>query len=425
MDRRSFIKLASVAGIGVVGPTAFGENNSLLGGTGRSYAPYDGLYYISVNAGGGWDPTSFCDPKGAAFEDETNRMNNYLTETIEEAGNIRYAPVAGNAAFFQKYFDRTLVINGIDMLTNGHDAGNRHTWSGRLTEGHPSMAAMLAGAYGPQQPLAYLSSGGYSETSGLVARTRTGDNVNALTRLAYPNRMNVDSEDDLFHPETASDLIRSTHEEREAALLASQGLPKIQGAMSTLFAARAGSNELKLLQQYLPETRSDNSLGAQGEIALAAYKAGIGVSASLGVGGFDTHGNHDDNHFPSLQRLTEGLDVIMERAEELGIADKILINVGSDFGRTPGYNDGNGKDHWPITSQLFMGSNIRGNTVLGSSDERHSAIGFNGASLSSDEGSPHLQPGNITASVRKFVGLGDSEFAAQFPLEEEPFDLLG
>ncbi len=425
MDRRSFIKLAGVAGLGVVGPAAFGEDNSLVGKGRASYAEtFEGTFVICVNCAGGWDPTSVCDPKGADYEEQPDRMNNYLADDIEEAGNIRYAPVAGNAAFFQKYFDRLLIINGIDMLTNGHDAGNRHTWSGRLTEGHPSMPALLAGAFGPQLPLSFMTSGGYSETSGLVSRTRTGDNINSLRRLAYPNRMNPDDENNVFHPQTGSDLIASAHAEREAALMSAQGLPRIKASMSTLFAARSGSNELKLLEQYLPEERSQNGLASQGEVALAAYKAGIAVSTMLSTGGFDTHGNHDDNHFPRLQTLTEGIDGIMTRAEQLGIADKVLIAVGSDFGRTPGYNDGNGKDHWPITSQMYLGAGIRGNTVIGASNGRHEAIGLNPDTLTPDETAENLRPGNVIASLRKFMGLGESEFSAQFPLEEQPLDLF-
>ena len=425
MDRRSFIKLAGIAGLGVVGPTAFGEDNSFVPKGRESYGPYEGLFYVFVNASGGWDPTSLCDPKGADYEDQPDRMNNYLAEDIEEAGNIRYAPVAGNAAFFQKHYDRMLVINGIDMLTNGHDAGNRHTWSGRLTEGHPSMPALIAGSYGPNQPLAFMTSGGYSETAGVVARTRTGDNIDSLRRLAYPNRRDPDNEFSKFHPETGADLIASAHREREGALMAAQGLPRIKGSMSTLFSARSGSNELKLLEQYLPETRSDNRLASQGEVALAAYKAGIGVSAMLSTGGFDTHGNHDDNHFPSLQRLTEGVDEIITRAEELGIADKMVICIGSDFGRTPGYNSGNGKDHWPVTSQIFIGSTIRGNTVLGASTERHGAMGFNPDTLQADENSPHLQPGHVIASIRGQIGIGETDLAGRFPIPEADYKLLG
>ena len=32
----------------------------------ESKAPYEGPLFILINAQGGWDPTSLCDPKGRA-----------------------------------------------------------------------------------------------------------------------------------------------------------------------------------------------------------------------------------------------------------------------------------------------------------------------------------------------------------------------
>lgn len=419
MDRRNFLKLASTVGLSVVSPVVYGERG-LKEPPRTSYAPYEGKLFLFVSAGGGWDPTSFCDPKGAAYAEDPDRMNNYLTDEIMSAGNIRYAPVGGNQAFFDKYYERLLVINGIDMLTNGHDQGQRHTFSGRLAEGYPSMAAFLAASFGVEQPLAFLSFGAYSETAGLVARTRSG-NINVLQRLAYPSRMNPDDELSGFHSAAAEEMIARAQKDREVALLESQGLPRIRQAMSTLFTSRSGSNELRRLSEYLPETFSDNPIGSQGQLALAAFRAGVCVSANLEIGGFDTHGDHDNQHIPRLQTLFEGLDVIMTEAEAQGVADRVFIAVGSDFGRSPGYNDGNGKDHWGVSSMMFMGSGITGNRVVGSSTPRHELIGLNFETLQPDESptAKHIEPGNVCQSIRQLAGLSESELSAAFPIENQ------
>ncbi len=392
-------------------------------------APYDGTLWIFINAGGGWDPTSLCDPKGADYEDQPDRMNNYLADDIEEAGNIRYAPVFAplpdGQQFFDKYYQELLVVNGLDMLTNGHDAGNRHCWSGRLTEGHPSMAAFMAASFGVEQPLAYLSFGGYSETAGLVARTRSG-NINVLQRLAYPSRMNPDDENSDFHHPNIQEIVAQATKDREVALLERQGLPRIRQAMSTLFTSRSGSNELRRLTEFLPETFSQNPLAEQGQLALAAYRAGVCVSASLSIGGFDTHGNHDAAAIPRLQTLLEGIDEIMEFADVMGVRDQVILCVGSDFGRTPGYNEGAGKDHWPISSMMFMGRGISGNRVVGRSTDRHRAYAMNLdtlESLDTEEGD-HIQPGHICQALRSLAGLQDSELAAAFPIEEQHVNLF-
>jgi len=424
MDRRNFLKLTSAAGLSVVSPVVYGERG-IKEPPRSSLTPYGGTMFIFVNASGGWDPTSLCDPKGTSNPDDPERMNNYLTADIEEAGNIRYAPVAGNNAFFQKHYERTLVVNGIDMLTNGHDSGNRHTWSGRLAEGYPSIAAFMAAAYGVEQPLAFLSFGAYSETAGLVARTRSG-NINVLQRAAYPERMNPDDENSRFHSERAAELIARAQGDREVALLERQGLPRIRQSMSTLFTSRSGSNELKNLTQYLPETFSANRIGEQAQLALAAFRAGVCVSANLSMGGFDTHGDHDNSHFARLQELTEGIDILWSEAEAQGVADRVFVAIGSDFGRTPGYNDGNGKDHWPVTSMMFQGAGVPGNRVIGSSSDRHQAGGINLDNLAVDnsEDATHLEPGHICQAIRKLANQDDSELAAAFPIENQMVPLF-
>ena len=55
------------------------------------------------------------------------RVINHWAENneIQQAGNIPFAPFANNAAFFEKYHDRMLVINGVDAQTNSHTVGNR------------------------------------------------------------------------------------------------------------------------------------------------------------------------------------------------------------------------------------------------------------------------------------------------------------
>jgi hypothetical protein len=424
MDRRDFLKLASAAGLSVVSPVVYGERG-LKEPPRSSFAPYEGTLFLFVDAGGGWDPTSLCDPKGAAYADDPDRMNNYLTEEIMQAGNIRYAPVGGNQAFFEKYYQQTLVVNGLDMLTNGHDAGNRHQWSGRLSEGYPSMAAFLAASFGVEQPLAFLSFGGYSETAGLVARTRSG-NINVLQRLAYPSRMNPDDELSSFHSEAAQEIIARAQRDREVALLEEQGLPKIRQAMSTLFTSRSGSNELRRLTEYLPDTFSNNPIGSQAQLAIAAFRAGVCVSANLSIGGFDTHGNHDASHIPRLQTLLEGLDVLWTEAQAQGVADRVFVAVGSDFGRSPGYNDGNGKDHWPISSMMFMGKGVTGNRVVGSSTYRHQAIGVNLDTLQTDDRSdaPHIEPGHVCQAIRQLAGLQSSELSSAFPIENQVIPLF-
>ncbi|MEZ4471615.1 MAG: twin-arginine translocation signal domain-containing protein [bacterium] len=285
-DRRDFLKLAGMAGLAVVTPR----------GAARAQTA-DDRFWVFVHANGGWDPTSLCDPKGRRDEEEEDPVNHYFTDDIGTAGNIRYAPVAYNAEFFQKHYRRTLVLNGVDSQTNNHDAGTRHTWSGKLSEGYPALAALIAGIQAREAPMAFLSNGGYDDTGGLIAPTRTG-NIDALNRIAYPDRVDPNNENgDRYHSPETWDRIQAAIAARQGHLTETLRLPRAQHAINQLFTARVGRNEVRRLSEYLPERFDDDGLKRQAQVAVAAFRAGIGKAANLSIGGFDTHGNHDDSHF--------------------------------------------------------------------------------------------------------------------------------
>ena len=147
-------------------------------------ADYRGKLFVFVQADGAWDPTSFCDPKANTPGEPV--INHWAErDEVRQAGNIPYAPFARNAAFFEKYHRRMLVINGVDAQTNSHTVGVVHNWSGRNAEGYPTTTALLAAHYAPALPVPYLSFGGFSATAGITRFTRI-DNARLLHSVANP-----------------------------------------------------------------------------------------------------------------------------------------------------------------------------------------------------------------------------------------------
>ena len=75
MDRRDFLRLASYAGVSLVTPLGLGR--AFASDHNLSSEPYSGLFLVTIHASGGWDPTSFCDPKGRENEatDSTDTSN--------------------------------------------------------------------------------------------------------------------------------------------------------------------------------------------------------------------------------------------------------------------------------------------------------------------------------------------------------------
>ena len=422
-NRRDFLKIAGVTGLTVSSPFPF------LRETKKAHAAdgYNGPLFLFVNASGGWDPTSLCDPKGRANEEEEKPVNNYFTDEIGTVGNIKYAPVDGHKQFFERHKSRLMVINGIDTATNGHDSGSRHIWSGNLAEGHPSLGALIASVHAPGKPMAYITNGGYDATFNVVSRTRVGD-VNALARIAFPDEVDPANKDNKarYHTQATTDRIVAAQNARLEKLSQQAHLPHEHQSISTLHLARNSNNELRKLTEFLPEIEG-SQLKKQAQVAIAAFRAGLCVSANLGVGGFDTHGNHDASHYPRMAGLLSGISDIWDEAERAGIADNIVVIVGSDFGRTPYYNMNNGKDHWSVTSMLLMGKGIPAGKVVGATTERYSLKTVDPGSLKvldSPDMGVRITPAHIHQQLRKLAGIDSVSHIQRFPLRVDEMNLL-
>ena len=59
--------------------------------------------------------------------------------------------------------------------------------------------------------------------------------------------------------------------------------------MQVLQAARADDSELSSLIEVLPEEISSDSMEQQIQVALSCFSAGVSITSSLSIGGFDTH----------------------------------------------------------------------------------------------------------------------------------------
>ena len=407
MRRRTLLKGLLAAAIG-----APGFRLPLVNAAGHR-----GKFFVFVQADGGWDPTSFCDPKAnTRGELVINHWAEY--DDIRQAGNILYAPFANNAAFFDKYYPHMLVINGVDAQTNSHTVGIVHNWSGRSAEGYPTLSALLAAHYAPALPVPYLSFGGFSATSGITRFTRI-DDASLLRDIAYPSDLFSDAD------WAALESYRATTVERRAAT------PNLLPASRRYLAFYQSAFMTEGLKAYAdaipPEDQLEeweeglndfwSSLRRQVQLTVLAFKTGVAVSADLWLNGFDTHANHDEDHEWLLGNLTNGVDYLWEYAEIHGVADRLVVVMGSDFGRTNFYNAQSGKDHWPIGSYVIMEKNQRWtNRVVGETDELHFAYRIDPRTLRRhDQGGTIIYPKHVHKALRRYLGIEYSAGSLRFP----------
>src|SRR5207249_8784721 len=174
-----------------------------------------------------------------------------------------------------------------------------------------------------------------------------------------------------------------------------------------LYAAQVNSKALKRVTQYIPNTMPKERLSQQAEIALASFKAGVCVSANLDIGQFDSHANNDPDQMKLIPEVLAGIAYLVRRAGELKIRDQVVV-IQSEMGRTPNYNAGNGKDHWSIGSAMFLGRGIKGNRVIGATDERQFALPLDPQTLKLDKDKGiRVRPEHLHQSLRELAGIAD------------------
>ena len=407
LNRRSFIQ---ILGAGLILPTALTGIPRLVRADTIEENRYSGKVWLTIHASGGWDPTLICDPKGYSSEADLAPINNYHADEIEEIGNFLVPPVEGMNEFFTEFQNDLLVINGIDVTTNGHEQGTAAIWSGEIDANRPGFTALFAASREVTPSLAFVSNGGYDYTGGFIPVTRLPD-TDTILEIAFPNRRDVLRDDTYYlHPNINQKIIEA-RTARVSRIQENAHLPRTLNAMQVLESVRADDSELQSLVDVLPTEAREDDLQSQIQVALSCFSAGVSVAANVSLGGFDTHGNHDASHTPRLQQIVAAVAYAREEAERLGISERLNIIIGSDFARTPYYNDGNGKDHWSISSMMMIGADIPGGRVIGGTDSDQLPLAVDPETLELDADGVVITPTNIHAALRRLAGIEDHPYA--------------
>ena len=428
MKRREFIKKTALLGSGglmLPTPNLYG---AIDGG-------YTGRLLVQLQADGGWDVASYCDPK--VNQPGEKKITNWSkSKDIMQAGNIPFAPFANNIEFYNKYHQDMLVINGVDMQTNSHDTGIIHNWSGRNSVGFPTLTAMFAAKNAPAHPLSYINFGGFGQTGNLIRFSRL-DDVRGLQLLIRPEENGGGT---TFRNNDDVARIRAAAKTRlEHQLSNSRLTPRQFENLSAHQQATISRSALREFSEYLPSPDAiiadqqirpqvSSSLKRQIQLTMAAFEAGVSSASDLFMHGFDTHNDHDTTHEPLLKHLNESIDFLWTSAEAANLADRLTVIIGSDFSRTPNYNEDGGKDHWAVGSVIVMEKSPSwGNQVIGSTDELQNAHGFNPKNMQRDDaGGTHIYPKHIHKALRRYLGLENTAVDQNFKfLDAEDFDFFG
>jgi uncharacterized protein (DUF1501 family) len=172
----------------------------------------------------------------------------------------------------------------------------------------------------------------------------------------------------------------------------------------------------------------DEYLKKQAFFAISAFGAGVSVSADLRApGNWDSRQDNDleqENNFP---QLTSCLDYLWDLAESTGLADELMVVVGSDFSRTPHYNADNGKGHWPIGSYIIMEKGARyTNRLVDGTNELQNALAVDPKTLKPSTFGTKILTSHVHDALRDYLGLANASTTAVFPFNNtEKFNFFG
>ncbi len=89
-----------------------------------------------------------------------------------------------------------------------------------------------------------------------------------------------------------------------------------------------------------------------------------------GAGAWDAHGGLQANHSKLCGQVDQPLAALIQDLKQRGMLDETLVVVGTEFGRTPGTQGTDGRDHHPYAFSVVMaGGGLKGGIVHGATDE--------------------------------------------------------
>jgi uncharacterized protein (DUF1501 family) len=362
LSRRSFVLRSAGLAMSVYGASKLGLNAFEEGVARAATAPGQRVL-VSVFMEGGVDSMSLLapvgDPKYAHYR-PTLALDGAGTTPFAEDTNLHWHPSAAPLATLHGEGKVTVFpAIGYDHPDQSHFT-SRHYWEvGALdpAAGYGWMGRYLDRVGDPDNPLQGLS--------------LDYNLAPALAASRVPVAAVDDPADYSFWAPGVGDPVA------EPMLHAVGALGQLPASDAAFRQARAVASRVDKLRTQLaplgkdgeptytsPVTYPKGEFGSRlaGLAAMLATGLPLRCVAINAPGGYDTHSNQVDSLTRNLQQTSDGLLAFQRDLEARGIADRVLVNVWSEFGRRPEEN-GSGTDHGAAGCAFVIGSRAKGQMV--------------------------------------------------------------
>ncbi len=115
---------------------------------------------------------------------------------------------------------------------------------------------------------------------------------------------------------------------------------------------------------------------------------------SIGIGGWDSHFNLWDSFPAKANALDKALATFIDDLYENGMFEDTILNVTSDFGRSPKITEGGRNHHRRAFTSILAGAGVKNGMIYGRSDDQGMKVEEN-----------TVAPNDLNATLAKLVGL--------------------
>ena len=137
------------------------------------------------------------------------------------------------------------------------------------------------------------------------------------------------------------------------------------------FAAEtAGTQQLYGLDQETTKTFGGQCLAARRLVERGVRFVQLFHGSNGGAGAWDAHGGLKAGHSSLCSQVDKPIAGLIRDMKRRGLLDETLVVIGTEFGRTPGAQGSDGRDHHPYGfSVALAGGGIKGGLAYGATDE--------------------------------------------------------
>jgi Protein of unknown function (DUF1501) len=411
MNRRHFLYGAGTSaalatmGVSIPGAAAVGASAKKL---------------IFVFAPGGWDAT-----RVFASEFANPAVDMEPLAELSTRGGLSWVSHPERPSvdvFFQNHHSRMLVLNGMLVRSIAHEICTMIALTGTTSGVAPDWPAIVANADLGAYVLPHLVISGPSYPGDLgvaVARTGINGQLEALVSGAVEDWSAIPVQ----YPDRVGESLIDRWLARRAGARAASYRSTVEQQLVQQFADSMDKVTALKDLRFTMDFNATILLEDQARVAVDALANKVSRCVTISFAGlqgqgWDTHADNDAAQSPLWEDLFGGLlqlQVLLDQTPGESaptLADETLVVVLSEMNRTPALNGLNGKDHWPYTSALLIGSGITGDRVVGGFDDAYYGLTIDPATGDITEDGTVLSAEALGATLLQYAGVDPEAYVS-------------